>query len=151
MPAVAALFVACVFTAAQVRLDGGVGDRVVRVTPAGDPPPTQRLAVGDLTLKLGRLSQRSGTVTVRASVGVGDMLVVVPRHAKVALDAHVGRGEIDTAHHRTGYGLEVDQPDAEVPVLTRPAPRQRLTVHLIADVGMGRLEVIRVGARPGLL
>jgi phage shock protein PspC (stress-responsive transcriptional regulator) len=151
-PAVVATAIVAVFVAADVRLQGGVGDRVVTVTSADASPPAERVAVGDLTARLGSLpAQRSGIVTFRASVGVGDMLVVVPRRARVWLDGRVGRGTILAAGVSSGYALEQHTRDTDVSPLGGGGDiTGRLTVHVIADVGLGELEVLRVGARPGL-
>ena len=80
------------------------------------------------------------------------MLVVVPRRAHVWLDGRVGRGTILAAGVSSGYAQEQHTRDAR----RLPAGRAEgtspagLTVHVIADVGLGELEVLRVGARPGL-
>jgi hypothetical protein len=106
------------------------------------------VAVGDLYVNLGRLSPRPGAAIFRGSVGVGDLTVVVPRGARVDLDARVGRGSLHADDFESGYDLRVRDDDARIPPLGNASrPRPGLHVRVIATVGAGRLEVYRLGAR----
>jgi phage shock protein PspC (stress-responsive transcriptional regulator) len=139
-PAVVASLLAAVTVASGLRLDGGVGDRVFRT--AGASPPTQRLAVGDLRVVVAPVSP-TGTATVRANVGVGTLRVVVPRQARVSIDSRVGRGQISVGGDREG-GVAVRVVKAATgdlaPLhLDRPAGR----VRVIAEVGIGNVDVHR--------
>jgi phage shock protein PspC (stress-responsive transcriptional regulator) len=147
-PAAVAAIGALGIAAADVPLQGGIGDRRVATTAAGDPPATQRVAVGDLSVDVGRLEPRAEPATIRASVGVGDLTVIVPRGARVDLDARVGRGTLNTIDFESGYDLRARDDDARVPPLGNASrPRAGLHVRVIATVGVGELAIYRTGAR----
>ncbi len=111
----------------NVSLSDGVGDRTYAPATASDVKPSYSLGVGNLRLDL---SQVAGPAHVKARVGIGELKVVVPHDAKVAVDAHAKVGDVyvlsrhddgKNATVRTGAGaLVVD-----------------------AKVGAGRIDVVR--------
>lgn len=78
----------------SVNPGAGVGDRVWTPT-ATSTQTTYALGLGDATLDLTRLPVDPSTpLDYKASLGLGDMTVIVPTGLTVDLRAHVGLGEI---------------------------------------------------------
>ena len=115
-------------------LGGGIGDRQERPVALDDPAEFD-LAIGALTLDLRGLDDADGRV--EASVGMGDLEVIVPDDVDVELSATVGAGEIDAfGERRDGAGVRLDD--------TFPADgRSRGTLELDASVTLGQVEVRR--------
>jgi phage shock protein PspC (stress-responsive transcriptional regulator) len=143
-PVVVTAIVAAYLVATDVRLQGGIGDRVVTASATGGPPATERVAVGDLTLNLARLRPSSDPVTVRASVGMGKLRVIAPRRASVAVDLRVGSGQVYVERMRSGLGLSAHSAHPRLRPFTPAHPNLRLRV--VAEVGVGSIEVYRKGA-----
>lgn len=119
----------------DISISGGVGDRHWVPTAA---ERSFRLGMGDATLDL-RSVPLSAPVQVSASVGVGQLRIIVPKDARVQIDARVSLGEIDV-HGRppiTGYDLRFV---GELPGLL---PEDAPVITLTTDVGIGNLEVSR--------
>ena len=145
-PAVVAAFAATAIAAAGVRLDGGVGNRVWVASAAASSHYAQSVAVGNLTLDLTNMPRTNRTVNVRASVGVGNLDVRVPKNARVSLDVKVGRGVLDltTGHRKEGLDLHVHTAHGLVGGERVPGKDFHGTpVHLVASVGSGELSVYR--------
>src|SRR5207237_8689711 len=79
----------------DVSLSDGVGDRTYAPAAAADVHPRYDLGVGDLTLDLSRVPTGK-ELHVEARVGIGELHVVVPRDASVAVDSHVKVGSISS-------------------------------------------------------
>ncbi len=111
------LAVAVVATSAiDVPLRGGVGDRAYEPQTVADLRSPYRLAAGDLVVDLGRLDLSATTESVTASIGAGDLQVVVPDGAEVIVDAHVGAGTMTVFGHQfdgTDNGHHVVEPGRE--------------------------------------
>jgi len=115
----------------NVSLGDGVGKRVYVPASAADVQPSYDLGVGRLRVDLRNVTATS-PLHVRVKLGVGNAWIVVPRDEEVRIDARVKAGEVhvfgqrDSGSHaniQTGYGnLSID-----------------------ADVGAGRLNVVRAG------
>ncbi|HXF98776.1 MAG TPA: LiaF domain-containing protein, partial [Gaiellaceae bacterium] len=100
-----------------------------------------RHGVGRLTVDLTGLElEEEGPVAVEASVGVGELVVLVPRLADVSVDARVGLGNADVLGE-TEAGVAVD---LEEPVPPAGAP----DLELQLEVGLGSLRVQRADGRP---
>jgi len=142
-PALLAVAAARLAVAADVRLQGGLGN--TRVTPeATGSPVVARRAVGDLTLDLSRLTRGERAATVEASVGVGILRIFLPRGARVELDARVGKGTIEAlrADRETLQGL-----DRRLHADLAPSRhmRERARIRVEADVGIGEIRLGNVG------
>jgi phage shock protein PspC (stress-responsive transcriptional regulator) len=133
--------------AAGTRLDGGVGN--ARVTPdaAAAIPSAYRRAIGDLTIDLTGLRPSSAVVVVRASVGIGTLIVNMPVDAEASVVEQVGRGQLD-GPSSPRYGLDLRRT-----ALARARDshsgrtlvgRPRLRLRILASVGIGRLEIDQV-------
>ena len=69
-----------------------MADQTFAPTSAGDLQPSYQLAAGRLTLDLTELPVSTEPVTVDASVGIGEVWVIVPPNAQVEVDTDVGFG-----------------------------------------------------------
>ncbi|MDQ4132438.1 MAG: PspC domain-containing protein [Actinomycetota bacterium] len=123
---------------AGLPFHGGVGERTHRPASAAQLQSPYRLAAGELTVDLRRVDV-TGTRAVVASVGAGELRIVLPPEVTVSLDAHVGAGEL-TVQGQTWEGLDVNRESR----LAGAAPESR--IRLNARVGFGTLEVIRAPA-----
>ena len=123
--------------ATPVSISAGAGDRVERPLNADAVQPTYDLGVGSLDLDLRAVALPSGTTSVDASVGVGELLVTVPEGVALDIDVHAGVGEVDLLGDRDD-GVDVDRA-LTIAGSTTDAPVLRLE----ADVGLGSIEVRR--------
>jgi len=121
---VAAIVVA--FSVFDLSLGDGIGNR--SATPAALTKHYE-LGIGKLRLDLSRVTAPG---TLHAHVGIGELDVVVPRGAKVLVNAHVKAGSIDALgqHHDDGTGARVET--------GRPGG-----IVVDAEVGAGHIEVTR--------
>jgi predicted membrane protein len=107
----------------EQRFTGGVGDRVV----TADDVDGRRLAIGSLTVDL-RGANLSGDI--EASVGIGELIVIVDDASVVTVEAKSGIGEVVVfGRSAGGFGqeLRVAVDDA--------------AYRLIVSVGIGKVEV----------
>ena len=119
-------------TAIDVPLGGGVGDRTVRPTGARIEPEVER-AIGTLTLDLTAvdLDAIGAPLDVRAHVGIGQLVILLPQGAPVQVDAHAGLGSVQVDGRQAGgLGAELSSP-ASGPT----------SVRLDASVGIGEVRV----------
>lgn len=77
-----------------VPLEGGVADESFRPGNVAEVQPAYRLLGGRLRIDLTSLQPGAGEVTVAASIGVGDLYVVVPPEATVQLSGSVRGGHL---------------------------------------------------------
>lgn len=115
--------------------DGGLGEAVERPTTAAELGPF-RHAVGKLTVDLTASGLDLDEATVEASVGIGELVVVVPEDTDVSLVAHVGVGNADWLGEESESGVDVD-----LRRISGTSGRQELALEL--DVGVGSLRVRR--------
>lgn len=114
---------------------GGVGDRSIVIDSVGDMENEYNLAMGKLVIDLTRVDDASETATLRASVGTGELIVIVPDDIEVGIEASVGAGQIEI-FDRIIDGVGVDQ-SYETPGFDEATSRLGLTL----DVFAGRVEV----------
>lgn len=121
-------------TAIDVPLGGGVGDRTVRPTGAQLESEYER-GVGTLTLDLTTLDLDGidAPVDLRAHVGIGRLIVIVPDDLAVQVQAHAGLGSVRVFGREAG-GLGAD--------LSASAAGET-GVRLDASVGIGEVRVDR--------
>ena len=130
----AALTVGLTVSSSNIGISGGIGDRVYR---PGQLTANNRyqLGIGDLTVDLTK-APIEGHTTVRAKVGVGHMLVIVPQGMafRVVVDARLGSAKVLDrrldVHGRASDTYETDDYD------TAPTG-----VLLLLEVGLGEIEV----------
>jgi phage shock protein PspC (stress-responsive transcriptional regulator) len=145
-PALLAMAVAGVAVAADARLQGGLGDTDVTPEPTTGEPILARRAMGDLSVDLRRVGQAGRDATLEATVGVGSLQIMLPRRARVVLDARVGQGRIEA------YSIRDFDPrqgfDQRMRRSARPARSGSAlpTIRVKARVGLGAIEFDTPGA-----
>ena len=127
--AAAAIAIATAFAWFDVSLGDGVGDHTY--APAGlvVVKPEYKLGIGNLKIDL---SSVRGPATVKASVGIGELRIIVPDNVPVAVDATVKAGSI------SALGREDDGRNARVVTVAG-------RLHVTARVGAGHIDVVRAG------
>jgi hypothetical protein len=128
----------------RIPLSGGVGDRLERPLSAGDLRHHYRLGLGKLTLDLTEAALLPGTNTVSASVGMGELVVIAPRHADVTIDTRVGAGHTTLfGREQGGTHLRQHINHAGTPVASEPGADHPATpaLDLRLEVGTGQVEV----------
>src|SRR3954452_6112997 len=139
LPALSLALAVAIVSAADVKLDGGVGDRDYRPTTVGDVRDSYKLGMGQLVVDLRGVKLPPGDTPLHLQLGVGDARVVVPEDVCVASRAEIGAGAVnlfDTDHG----GTNVDWQD------TPRAPTGTARVVIDADIGLGALEVSHTNA-----
>lgn len=120
-----------------VSLSSGIGEEVARPLEASELERSYEHGIGDLTVDLSNVALPAGTTSVDAELGMGRLLVTVPRDAALEVDAHSGIGQVTVLGRRDdGTGAE------ERVVLPGPTPSSPV-LRLDADVGIGDIEVLR--------
>ena len=123
--------------ATPVSVSSGVGEKIERPESAAELDRSYELGIGELNLDLGAVSLSPGTTSVDASVGVGNLVITVPRGVALEIDAHAGVGEVDVLGRRDD-GIDA-QKTTSVAGSTPNAP----VLDVEADIGMGNIEVRR--------
>ena len=118
----------------DIRIEGGVGVRTVRPSGLEDLEASYRLAAGRLVLDLDEVAP-SGATRIEAGVGVGQLVVRVPRGVPVRVHAVTGAGRMVVLERgATGVSLETT-------VRRGRFEEASDRLHLELSVGMGTLEV----------
>lgn len=109
LPALALAFPATVVGAADISLDGGVGERSYRPAGTEQLPETYRLGVGELVVDLRELDWSGARQErLRVDVSVGHALVLVPPEVCVSSRVKVTAGHAEVLG-RIGDGVDIDQ------------------------------------------
>jgi hypothetical protein len=128
----------------DVPFDAGIGDRTLTVETAAALRDDHRLFLGDLTVDLTGAPLPEGRATeVEASVGVGDLHVIVPRDATVGVHATSRAGDL-VASRGDGVSPGRTRGDEDVGIdesftIDGPAGGPRLDLDL--STGIGDIEV----------
>jgi phage shock protein PspC (stress-responsive transcriptional regulator) len=122
-------------SAIDVRLEGPIGERTYRPAEAGDVRSTYEMSIGDFELDLSDTALASGETEIEANLGIGDLLIVVPRDAAVDIDASASAGLVSV------FGEESDGFDVERSV-TEDGDGDTL-LRIDAHVGLGDVRVVR--------
>lgn len=125
----------------NVHLGKGIGERTWQPTTAEQASGPFELTVGDAVLDLTDLQVPSdaGTIPVAASVGIGELRVVVPAGMHVNVNATNGLGEIAVE----GLAPVNGQDRSVVADLPGVVPDSAPTIDLVVSVSLGNLEVSR--------
>jgi phage shock protein PspC (stress-responsive transcriptional regulator) len=135
LPALIVALPAGVVSAAEVDLDGGIGERSYRPGSVADVRDGYQLGMGELRIDLRRLDWQDGQrVDLPVDLGVGHAIVLVPEEVCVVGRADVGVGAVDVFGRDTG-GVDTEWDEADAGTGTNP----RLVVD--ATIGVGALEV----------
>jgi phage shock protein PspC (stress-responsive transcriptional regulator) len=136
-----------IVAAARVDFSGGVGARDYRPLALVQLRHEYKLGAGRLEIDLRGISFPAGTSTLRARLGAGELVVLVPDSVCVATRARIGGGYVGALDRET-QGLDVDWS-------SRVAPPQRARVLVVqARVGLGAMFIAdrpfgNNGFRPG--
>jgi phage shock protein PspC (stress-responsive transcriptional regulator) len=135
LPAVAFAVAVAVVAAAHVDLHGGIGERTYRPHALGEVRYGYQLGAGHLEVDLRDVAFPAGTTRLHVRLGMGELVVLVPRDVCVATSAQIGGGYVGALEQRSG-GLDIDWSEHPAP----PSPR---TPRLVLDgsVGLGALLV----------
>jgi hypothetical protein len=112
----------------------GAGDRVYRVTSAQDLESEYALGAGSLTLDLRRL-EVTGPTSIDASVGFGELIVLLPSDLTVGADADVAVGTVAFPDRESVDGVDVAQSWAQLGIPGEYPPGASLELTLSAGVG----------------
>jgi phage shock protein PspC (stress-responsive transcriptional regulator) len=127
---------ALVFTSiVDIPWAGGIGDRRWEVDEASDLRGDYEVGIGQGTLDLTELTLGAGRHReVHASVGIGELRVIVPDDLNLEVTTHVGAGDIDVlGRHDEGVGVDLDR-DFD-------GSSRSGTIELDLEVGLGHIEV----------
>jgi hypothetical protein len=122
-------------TAVDIPFEGGVGNRVARPETFAGLRSEYTLSVGQQTIDLTALPLPADRArSVRARVGIGQLVVIVPRGLLVDVRAHAGIGQV-TVFGRENGGFSVDE--GYHPFV----PPGAAFLSLDLSVGMGQVDV----------
>jgi hypothetical protein len=129
----------------DIRLQGGVGDRIERPTSRAGVQREYHLSVGQLTINLRQVNFVGGATKVKATLGIGQLRVRVPNDILVIVHGHAGAGQVMLFGQQTD-GLDVDRSVRVRPgnvALPGEPPSVPLDSTLTIDlsVGLGQIEV----------
>ena len=133
LPATALALGVGLVSAADLDLEGGVGEREYSPSSASDLRDRYKLGMGQLVVDLRETSLPAGDTPVKVKVGMGQALVIVPRDVCVAATADVGAGHVDVLG-RESDGVNVDFEDS------RRARAGGKRVVLDAELGFGEVR-----------
>jgi phage shock protein PspC (stress-responsive transcriptional regulator) len=143
LPALALVLPLGVVAAADIDLEGGIGDREYAPATMTELRDRYEIGIGGLDVDLTDLDLPTGRTDLAIDVGLGEAIVYVPDGACVTSDVEIGAGAADFLD-RDYDGVDVSFAQSATP----PAGRPQL--HIDADVGVGVVEVVREGSLPDL-
>jgi predicted membrane protein len=114
--------------------EGGIGESTETPRSSADLEPF-RQGIGKLTVDLTEDGLPLDGATVEASLGIGELVVLVPPSTDVTLDAHVGVGKVE-ALGETESGVDVS-----IERISGTAGTQELMLELDVGIGNARLEL----------
>ncbi len=141
---VAAAVILVLGVAAWLRppLRGGIGDREVRPVDAGALGPAYELGIGKLRLDLRGVEPAARARSVKASVAVGVVEIVVPRDVTVHFRGRVSAGQV-CAFGRRNAGTDND---VRSTVRRAAAATGTGVLNVDAHVGVGEVHIGRTAA-----
>jgi predicted membrane protein len=123
----------------QPDLDGGIGDHSITPRSVQVAERPQQLGIGELTVDLTQTPLGAEPMDVRAEVGLGHLVVVVPRDATVVIDAEIGAGDVVVDGDVIADGV---RRQAEQKVIESVGVSSG-TINLDVQVGSGRIDIHR--------
>ena len=143
VPALALVLPLGVVAAADIDLDGGIGEREYAPATMSELRDHYAIGIGGLDVDLTDLDLPTGRTDLDIDVGLGEAIIYVPDGACVTSDVEIGAGAADFLD-RDYDGVDVSFAQAATPPTGRPQ------LHIDADVGVGVVEVVREGSLPDL-
>jgi phage shock protein PspC (stress-responsive transcriptional regulator) len=141
VPALALVLPLGVVAAADIDLDGGVGEREYRPATMSELRDHYEIGIGSVDIDLTELELPTGRTDLDIDVGLGEAVVWVPEDTCVTSNVEIGVGAADI-FDRDNDGVDVSFAQSASPPAGRPV------LHIEADVGAGVLEVVREGSLP---
>ncbi len=120
------------------NLDGGIGERTFRPTTLAEAQVAQHLGIGRLTVDLTDVPLGEQPLTIQASVGYGQVRVIVPADAELRIVSDINAGHLVINGDETSSGLHRED---TLTVPARSAGGAKRTIVLDLDVGGGELNV----------
>lgn len=74
---------------------GGIGDRTFLIGTVDEIEADYNLSMGKLVLDLSTVDDFDVETTLSASIGMGELLIVVPDGTAVSVDARIGAGQLE--------------------------------------------------------
>ncbi len=122
----------------RVPLEGPIGDVYEQPQSLGQVRSQYRVLAGSLALDLTRLDLQHERLAVDATIGMGDITVIVPRDLRVEVVGNVGAGDASVGRHwQSGFDLTIDR------ALGSEDGDGLLLLDL--DSGIGTVSVYRAG------
>lgn len=122
--------------AIRVPVFAGIGDRVEHPGSVTQVDSKYELGIGDFNVNLADVALPAGETHVKATLGIGDLTVHVPKNVTVEVDGRAGAGEVVIFGH-TDDGTSIHDHVRDAGTV------QGRRLVLDAHVGFGRLEVVR--------
>jgi len=116
--------------------NGGIGERNIRVTDQSDLTDRYNVGLGELRLDLSDLTMTE-PAEIEATVGAGDLTIVLPPDIPVDIDASTGAGQIDL-FGETDNGISVSDT-----YTSDGFDSATVTLTLELDVAAGNIKVER--------
>lgn len=120
---------------ADIRLQGGVGDRDYRPATAAELRDSYQLGIGNLDLDLRDIQFPEGETRIEITLGMGDMTVQLPDDVDVSAEWTVAAGEADV-FDRSDDGVII-----EGSTQTSGFASAERRVRLDLNLGLGSIEV----------
>jgi phage shock protein PspC (stress-responsive transcriptional regulator) len=130
------LAVLAVAVVVRVPIFAGIGDRIAHPVAFTSVGNTYEQGIGNLNVELQDVRFPVGETDVKTTLGIGDLVVTVPKGVTVKVDAHAGAGQV-TLFGKTDDGTSVHSHTTAVGA----APSRVLVLR--ARIGLGHLEVQR--------
>jgi predicted membrane protein len=135
LPAILLALPVGIVSAADIDLDGGIGERNYQPSSPAELRDGYKLGMGQLKIDLRDLRLPAGDRRLKVELGAGEADVIVPDDVCVALDSRAGAGYV-RLFDRDSAGLDVDWD-------TSPrAPKGVARLVLEAQVGIGAIQVV---------
>ncbi len=114
---------------------GAVGDRTIVISSVDEIQPDYNLSFGTLTIDLSEIDDLGPATPLTASVGMGELVVLVPEDVEIAVDASVGAGQIEI------LGRVVDGVDIDDTYQSPGYSKSSESISLELQAFTGRVEV----------
>lgn len=122
-----------------VPMRGGIGSVQWQPTSQNRVHPDYRLGVGNMVLDLRGVDFKPGTTDVKATVGIGHVLVELPSGPSVSVTAHSGLGDVQVFGSDNG-GIGT-QRQFQSPGSSSNGPGAHIVLD--AEVGVGQVQITR--------
>lgn len=130
-------FVVAGFGVIDVPLRGGIGAPTYRPDTLAAVDSSYELAIGRMEIDLRGVDFGDQQRSVRATVGIGDLDVLVPEGVRVVVDGHAGAGSVSAFGRRTQTCCPTDV------WRVSPGIAGGGTLRIDAKVGAGTVEIKR--------